>query len=332
MGASLQNVETILEFEKSGIISSNGLIVEIGAQEFLHNFDKLQVRDVFSKYRSKNITLEEIDEICLDTYTSNLYEALGFSYQSFDIFLGRSTRKLDLNFDSAPLDFAGKADVVTNFGTTEHILNQLNCFKVIHDLTRVGGLMWHDLPASDYIGHGFFKYDPGFFLKLASINQYRILRWDFTESMSASFHSIPNSFFDLGFPRIESKVSAVHVILQKTKNNPFQIPVDSPAFSIENAVHLLEKYKSDDRIFIYGTGKLGNAVENTLKTNGFNISGFIDSYKAGISDNHQIYKLDDYLEVAHNNDRIIVASMFANEIVQSLADKGLVAFAEVRSF
>ena len=37
--------------------------------------------------------------------------------------------------------------MVTNFGTTEHIANQLQSFKIIHDLAAPGALMLHVVPA-----------------------------------------------------------------------------------------------------------------------------------------------------------------------------------------
>jgi hypothetical protein len=41
---------------------------------------------------------------------------------------------LDLNFDSIQTRHKGKYSLVTNFGTTEHVANQLNAFKIIRRL------------------------------------------------------------------------------------------------------------------------------------------------------------------------------------------------------
>jgi hypothetical protein len=45
-----------------------------------------------------------------------------------------------LNHEPTPQKFVGDFDLVVNFGTTEHLLNQYNAFKVIHDATKVGGV------------------------------------------------------------------------------------------------------------------------------------------------------------------------------------------------
>lgn len=54
-------------------------------------------------------------------------------------------------------------------------MNQLNVFKVIHDLTRKGGLMLHAGPFLGAIDHGFFSYQPNLFWALARFNSYEML-------------------------------------------------------------------------------------------------------------------------------------------------------------
>ncbi|MGT2440264.1 hypothetical protein ACU4GH_35950 [Bradyrhizobium betae] len=69
----------------------------------------------------------------------------------------------------------GRYDVVFNFGTTEHIFNQWNCFEVIHDACTVGGVIYHQLPASGYLDHGYYCYTPLFFKEMAAANSYELL-------------------------------------------------------------------------------------------------------------------------------------------------------------
>jgi hypothetical protein len=47
--------------------------------------------------------------------------------------------------------------LTTNHDTSEHILDQRNTFKVIHDFTAPGGLMLHALPFTVHLEHGFFQ-------------------------------------------------------------------------------------------------------------------------------------------------------------------------------
>jgi len=109
------------------------------------------------------------------TLLSEITDLTNTEYNSFDVCPGLKTHILDLNFDPLPADDAERYDVVINFGTTEHILNQWNCFTVMHDAVRVGGVIFCQLPASGYLEHGYFCYTPLFFRELAQANHYEIL-------------------------------------------------------------------------------------------------------------------------------------------------------------
>lgn len=69
------------------------------------------------------------------------------------------------------------AHVVTNFGTTEHVINQENVFRFIHEITMVGGWMLHSVPSPTFLhtkGHGFFRYTRQFFEELSTANGYKV--------------------------------------------------------------------------------------------------------------------------------------------------------------
>jgi hypothetical protein len=104
-----------------------------------------------------------------------LYEALGFSYQCVDLDPSFNSVRMDLNFDSVPANEIGQYDFVTNHGTSEHLLNQYNCFKVMHEFCRPGGLMLHAVPFTVHLEHGFFNYQPNFFSALGKYNAYETL-------------------------------------------------------------------------------------------------------------------------------------------------------------
>ncbi|MDA0226402.1 MAG: hypothetical protein O2975_09865, partial [Proteobacteria bacterium] len=62
-----------------------------------------------------------------------------------------------------------------NFGTTQHILNQYNSFKVIHDATRLGGFIHHSLPGVGYSDHGYITYTARCFFDIAGYNEYEVV-------------------------------------------------------------------------------------------------------------------------------------------------------------
>ena len=139
----------------------------------------------------------------LDIYINNtgtglassrhLHEHLGFKYDCVDIDGNFGSLTLDLNFDSVPPDRRGKYGLTTNHGTSEHILDQRNTFKAIHDFTAPGGLMLHALPFTVHLEHGFFNYQPNLFDALARYNPTRRSEpgWDRTGRFRASFHGSP---------------------------------------------------------------------------------------------------------------------------------------------
>ncbi len=110
-----------------------------------------------------------------EAFVGELFEAAGMHYESFDIANGYRTTVLDLNHAVLPAGLQRKFDLVLNFGTTEHILNQLNCFKVIHDATAVGGHMHHCLPAVGCVDHGYITYTGRCFFDIAGYNDYELV-------------------------------------------------------------------------------------------------------------------------------------------------------------
>ena len=84
----------------------------------------------------------------------------------------RRSIPLDLNTDQVPQPLRRQFDLVINTGTTEHVANQAQAFRIIHDLTRKGGVMFHEVPAGSW-NHGLVNYTPKFFLLLHKQNDYQ---------------------------------------------------------------------------------------------------------------------------------------------------------------
>jgi hypothetical protein len=104
----------------------------------------------------------------------------GFEYVAYDIVEGFRTRTFDLNTDAVPATERGSFDIVLNCGTSEHVLTQYNVFNVMHDAVRVGGVMYHSVPMTGFLAHGYFTYTPMLFCDLARANQYQIVKMNFS--------------------------------------------------------------------------------------------------------------------------------------------------------
>ena len=110
-----------------------------------------------------------------EAFVGELFEKAGMRYDSLDIAAGYRTTIVDLNRAALPGSLRTKFDLVLNFGTTEHILNQLNCFKVIHDAAKVGGYIYHSVPAVGYVDHGYITYTGRCFFDVAGYNEYELV-------------------------------------------------------------------------------------------------------------------------------------------------------------
>lgn len=329
MGTSRAEAERLLDFEDRGLIPPAGLIAEFGAQEFMPPLSADEALSVFTRRRPRlTPSVGEAERIGAERWTAALYEALGFRYVSFDIALGRSTRYTDLNRESVPDDMRGRADLVTNFGTTEHIINQMNCFEFIHDLTKPGGIIWHNLPASDYLGHGFFKYDVNFFFTMARSNDYEILEWRTNMHVNSDeFYRTPDFFHELGLPRLEPRASSVEFVFRKRHDAPFAPPIDAPIEMIERVVFRLRPAAEKGRLFIYGAGSVGEGLARALTARGVPVAGFLDTLKDGTRAGLPIRRFADYHP--GSDDVIVVASSFAEEIRRTLNEAGIVPILEV---
>lgn len=84
---------------------------------------------------------------------------------------GRGSVTHDLNL-KLPATF-GTFDLVTDFGTGEHVFSQLQVWKTIHQLTKVLGFIAFDRPTEGYPGHCYYRVDPCLFEDLAAVNEYR---------------------------------------------------------------------------------------------------------------------------------------------------------------
>lgn len=83
---------------------------------------------------------------------------------------GKATVLADLNL---PLpDKLGPFDLVTNFGTTEHVFDQAQCWRTIHELTKAGGYIAFEQPSQGYEDHGLYNLHPGLIKDIAYANGY----------------------------------------------------------------------------------------------------------------------------------------------------------------
>lgn len=108
---------------------------------------------------------------------SEFFRSLGCGrYESIDG-NGLGTVTADLN---EPLDAfeLGTFDLVTDFGTGEHIFDQAQVWRSLHQLTAPGGFIVFDRPHQGYGKHCFYLTNPCLFQDLAIANDYTVVRFE----------------------------------------------------------------------------------------------------------------------------------------------------------
>lgn len=102
---------------------------------------------------------------------SDWYETFGCGvYDAIDG-NGRGTLVFDLN-NPLPIEFTNQYDLVTDFGTGEHIFDQAQVWKTLHRLTKPGGIIVVDRPSTGYGLHCFYLVNPGMFTDIVQANGY----------------------------------------------------------------------------------------------------------------------------------------------------------------
>lgn len=76
-----------------------------------------------------------------------------------------------------PKRLLNRFNLITNYGTTEHVNNQYQVFKNIHDMCRLNGIIIHTLPVENHwVNHCRYYYSQFFFMELAKLCNYKILQ------------------------------------------------------------------------------------------------------------------------------------------------------------
>jgi hypothetical protein len=171
-------------------------------------------------------------------YLSELLDHTPIEYVSFDICPGRKTEIMDLNREKLRWWHKNAFDLILNCGTSEHILNQMNVFKVMHDAAKAGAYIYNQVPTTGRIDHGYFCYHPRLFRELAKANEYELLdiwykRGFKSDPVSKKLMPRYSRMADTGIELrgksdgpMEIPNHAVCVLFRKTHKVPFRFPLE----------------------------------------------------------------------------------------------------------
>lgn len=232
MGLGGAFLDDLIELKRIGALRNARSVAEIGAQQ-LHDTLILSpnLDEAAQLFDAAPLSVQPVG---VENFTNKaplaqpFWQALGFEHASIDIAAG-STIQLDLNNDRVPEKLRGAFDLVINAGTTEHLANQENAFRVIHDLTRPGGLMYHEVPGGSCSDHGFVAYQPKFFHRLMQQNDYQKVMFKVVASppvpVPAYIHEYNRPHGDT-MPESVIEI-ALRIAFRKRGNFPFSCPIDA---------------------------------------------------------------------------------------------------------
>lgn len=251
MGITYGSIERM---EKLGLFGKGRIaVLDIGSSN-LYSADAERIEAFLGKYSSQPVLdtkafaqrlargsgYDPVRGGLNESFVGELFEKAGMEYRAFDIADGYRTQIMDLNHAVLPQNLRNHFDLVLNFGTTEHILNQYNCFKVIHDATKVGGYIHHSLPAMGYADHGYITYTSRCFFDIAGYNEYEVVDFWFDgpsgrndalqglRSYSSYFPAVKRALDEIenssqgaalkaaGFPDV-----GICIVFRKVKDKPF---------------------------------------------------------------------------------------------------------------
>lgn len=108
-----------------------------------------------------------------------LYKSLGCGrYVSVDGNGRNGALCFDLNRKASELAGLVKLksyDLVTDFGTGEHIFDQGQFWRTVHTFTALGGFIVFDRPSQGYPGHCFWRTDLSTYADIAAANSYQVI-------------------------------------------------------------------------------------------------------------------------------------------------------------
>ncbi len=266
------SIERLLFLQQNGHLASQRCrVLDIGPQNVYH-IEKDKLRAFVERQGCivpDEALAKEIDRLVYfstprpeerTTLLSEITDLTDIEYNSFDVCPGLKTDIIDLNFDALPERYREYYDVVLNFGTSEHVFNQWNCFGIMHDALKPGGIMYCHLQVTGSLEHGYYFYTPQFFRDMAGANDYEIETFFLAE---AGFYKVGDLAMDIRSEDTGETPSSnsakrdpstvflpaynIHAVLRKTRSAPFRCVLEVATAHASVDPDVLQSYNSSGR-------------------------------------------------------------------------------------
>jgi hypothetical protein len=229
MGINPTNLTMFLEWEGKGLLKRGNAVLDLGAQEIFCTSNPAEINRFVTHFGGEPFSDAEVARLADRGLAGELFGRIGSPYTSIDLKPYPFGIVMDLNHDALPSEHHGRYQLVTNHGTSEHIINQWNVLKTMHDAAAVGAALFHNVPFCGDFEHGLINYNPKFWWLLSMANGYRIV--SMRAAVEEQLTQIPAGFSrDIEFvPMLPSANNAwLQVLFQKVDDRPFAGIVDTP--------------------------------------------------------------------------------------------------------
>jgi len=249
-----------LELWQRGVFQNIKSVVDMGSQELM--LTQPQFREMMRESCITNYN--EADFANLDYFPGQprmsaraFYQLLGIEkYNSVDINGEHGAIRHDLNLPFEDSTRFGQYDLVTDYGSNEHVFNIVEPYRTMHRLCKPGGVLVNSQCVVG--GNGYYNFDPSFFEGMAAANGYRILYCAFVVvlkkrylSKSENRHLPVSSGGDYGFDEY-------HIPLSQELLDIFNWSTSGAHWSLAgpevNMCYVFQKESDDDFQLAYQGG------------------------------------------------------------------------------
>ena len=228
MGINPGILEQYMHWEEQGLLKRGAAVLDLGAQELFCTSNAAQLNRFVEWFGGEPFPEAQLARLADRGVAGELFTRIGSPYTAVDLKPYPFGIVMDLNHDALPAEHHGRYQLVTNHGTSEHVANQWNVMKTMHDAAAVGALLYHSVPFCGDFEHGLINYNPKFFWLLSIANGYRIVKM--FASVEDGLKQVPVEFErDIMFLPIRPSANNawLQVLFQKIDARPFAGLIDT---------------------------------------------------------------------------------------------------------
>jgi len=221
MGFGINNVQTLINLSRNfpKHFDSKTKVLEFGDQKIYVSKDILTSL-ITANFESKNSQPYDSKLIWNSLGVQNIKKVDGFDAPGV----------INLNLNNFDAEINEKFDIVTDLGNNEHLFFPGNAYRIMHNCTNVGGLIWIDQMLIN--GNGMWNYDKNFFYALAQSNEYKVISAYYVVGHK---HGLPTQFkLPIGVDLLKlinfNSIASLGIgfIFQKKYDRKFVIPYQIP--------------------------------------------------------------------------------------------------------